>query len=165
MSHRDLIMPPWFNRRENGTCRWCNKPVDEPRRRLWHAACFKKYDALLWEAGQPNRAVVERAGHKCQGCGDELLYMMRTSWTCLSGHKSCVPSWRVECLPWQDDHIIALVDALPHADDPWWAHRFANRQALCLECHQKKTADENTRRARWRRNYKQRALPLEAAHG
>lgn len=30
--HRTPPLPTWFYKVPRGTCRWCNQPVDEPRR-------------------------------------------------------------------------------------------------------------------------------------
>jgi 5-methylcytosine-specific restriction endonuclease McrA len=156
-----------------GTCRWCGKPVNEPRRYFWHKACLDEYEGILDELAQPHSALWERQGGRCAICGLPLWAMstVRNRWdhrwhgrpyqTKLPKRKK----WRVVDVGWNDDHIIPLVDALPHADDPLWAWRLSNRQAVCIGCHKAKTAAEATRRAVWRKQYqdKQLALPLEVA--
>ncbi|MCB2188833.1 MAG: HNH endonuclease [Deltaproteobacteria bacterium] len=150
--HRTLPMPPSFEvPPTTGICRWCGKPVHEPRRWRWHSACLKIYEDLLLELSQPNYHLLERQNGCCAGCGYPLVVMTRyRHWWPVKW----IYCWREEELPWQDDHIIALVDALPHADDPWWQWRLSNRQALCPPCHRAKTAAENTRRAAWRKAWK-----------
>jgi hypothetical protein len=147
-----------------GTCRWCGKPVNEGRRYYWHKACFDEYEEILIELSPQNLILLERQGWKCAICGEDLYCMKR----CPRGWAWCGkysrPSWYVQIFTWQDDHVIPLADALPHADDPLWAWRLSNRQAVCKACHIAKTVQENQIRATWRRRFQanQMSLPLEA---
>jgi len=128
--HRKPPLPPWFYDVPRGTCRLCGQPVTEPRRIYWHSECLREFLIIIH---QRHQAVLEASGHRCGICGKPLE-------------------------EWEDDHIIPLVDALPHADDPLWAWRLGNRQALCPDCHRAKTAREAARRARWRRRTLQREI-------
>ena len=161
MNHREPPKPPGFDNTPRGVCRWCQKPTTEPRRYHWHAKCLEEYLAWREELSTPNRRVIEAAGDRCQCCGTSLLVEETDRHGNYAGYTREV---------WNDDHIIPLIDALPHADDPWWQWRLSNRQALCPACHRAKTAREATMRAGWRRRYQetkeqglQMALPLEAA--
>jgi 5-methylcytosine-specific restriction endonuclease McrA len=164
-AHREPPMPPHFSAPRRGFCRWCGEPINEGRRYHWHAACLEQYESLFQaEMKQPHPALLERQGGCCAGCGELLVVQTIRKWTYWGLHLGEWGDfwryrWVEEELPWQDDHIVALADALPHADDLWWAFRLTNRQALCLTCHQAKTAVENARRARWRAGRREEASP------
>jgi len=60
------------------------------------------------------------------------------------------------------DHIVPVRDG-----GAAWS--IENLQGLCVECHKRKTAKEESRRARgkttWGCDAEGRALPLESSHG
>ena len=121
MNHRDPPLPKSFtDPPRKGYCRWCGKPVNEPRRRLWHKACLDEHRLITFQHTQ-YEALVERDGHRCAICGKD------------GGE------WNGYIHLFEIDHIVPLQSA-PRELHYW---TLPNLQLLCHECHVLKTTVDN----------------------
>ena len=123
--HRLYPLPEWFNKTSWGTCRWCNKPILDDNgvintKRRWHKDCSNQY-LLVTKSSFAKRQVKKRDKGVCVCC-----------------KKKC--RLRSE---WDVDHIVALSDR-PDNNPKWWS--LENMATKCVECHNKKTVEENANR-------------------
>ena len=116
----------------NKRCRWCKRPVDEKRRRVWHEACWPAY----WAAtGNQSRLVAAMMDSQQRDPGASPP-------TCeLCGQ----PNDRARRL--ELDHRDALSVAWASGDQRRLlrALTLANLRWLCHECHAAKTGDDRRR--------------------
>ena len=124
-THRTYPLPKWFNNTPNGTCRWCNKSIYNDlgvinTRRRWHQECLHEY-FMVTRSSYAKRFVKKRDRGVCAKCGKFCRY-------------------RGE---WQADHIIPLADR-PDNNIKWWS--LENLSTKCVDCHKKKTIQENADR-------------------
>ena len=114
-----------------GWCRWCGGRIIEKngqpsKRRTWHAGCLETY--FVHTRLDAQRAfLAERDGRKCAECGTPGLGEV--------DHK--IPLWKVQDLPDEERRKYFGPE---------------NIWALCLRCHQAKTAKEAAERARLRKS-------------
>jgi hypothetical protein len=123
--HREPPLPSWFYTAPLGTCRWCGNPTLRPDGTLrakanWHQECLDPY-FIITRQSYAKKAVNKRDKGICAKCGK----------VCKSKKE------------WQLDHIVALKD-IPEKDVKYWG--MGNLQIQCLDCHKKKTTEENSKR-------------------
>ena len=127
-AHRNPPMPWWFGTPQWGICRWCNNTIFKndsvDTRRKWHPACLHDW-SIIADNKYAKRCVKKRDKGICAKCGKYCHY-------------------RYE---WQADHINPLIDA--NGDLDYW--RLGNLATMCIECHLKKTIEENEKRTMDRR--------------
>ena len=142
--HRRPAIP--FSDAPRGTCRWCGEPIlhedgdkkgTPNRRRRWHQPCVDAYDTT--DPRELRRRVRRRDGGRCAVCrldtyGLKRRMKGRGMWTKLR-ERGFV---RRRSL-WELDHVVPLIDG--------GTHDLSNLQTLCVPCHRKKSARENSERA------------------
>ncbi len=94
------------------TCLWCKKPLPFRRRQYCSDECGDEYRyhyiiPLWWDVAKT--MAIERAGHKCEGCG-KVGYL-------------------------EVHHIEKLADGESYHNNP--KNRQENLRVLCRPCHEK----------------------------
>ncbi|HYF40903.1 MAG TPA: hypothetical protein VEA35_00520 [Ramlibacter sp.] len=178
MSVRTIAFPDAMWRIPKGTCRWSraqllDKDGNPYRRASWHDGCLSEY-FVMTRAESARRAVWDREGGICQGCGADIAKLPgrwinegETRWgdaladrRLRTEYYSCTMVRR-ELAEWHADHIVPLWSVEP--SNPWrfLAWTLGNIQLLCAPCHKAKTKREAGDRARLRSA--QQSLALVAA--
>jgi 5-methylcytosine-specific restriction endonuclease McrA len=149
-------------------CKWCKEPIKKSDgspslRRLWHPDCVDQY--LVRRSSRLLRQVVfKRDRGKCAGwppascskeCAVEVGYAeshvtVANRRYLRHGYRNIGRHYWKEIHAWDADHVIPLKDG--------GGFELENVVTLCAECHKRKTAQENSERARKRRPKDQ--LPL-----
>lgn len=157
-----LWEPPWSGPFEKGRCTWCGEAIElrdpvmhyRQRQRTIH------YGDEIEVEGSPGCAR-SRNRSRVWSARDALLALHREfspgealgCARCGVVVENADETDGVELVPWEADHIVALVDG--------GAHEVENFQVLCWRCHRAKTAEE----ARARAGGRARADPMQLGLG
>jgi 5-methylcytosine-specific restriction endonuclease McrA len=128
---------------QDGKCRYCGEDVvSATGKRRWHnglngeADCWNTY-RLCTRPRIAKRVLSQERGCKCEKCGRNSTGPQERGYTWL-----------------HLDHVLAIIDGGKLTLD--------NFQLLCPECHQTKTAKENSARAAVRRTARDAAKKIAA---
>jgi 5-methylcytosine-specific restriction endonuclease McrA len=136
--HRVAPMPLWFTTTPYGHCRWCNLPIYQDdgttlnMRRRWHPDCLHDY-LIITRSNYAKRQVKKRDKGVCAVC--KVKCRLRHEWEC--------------------DHVVALADR-PDNELKWW--KLENLSCLCIDCHAKKSIQENANRRKRKQAEKRRKV-------
>lgn len=133
--------------REARICRWCKKPVTDPRRSTFCSPECVEQHKLRSNPQFVARKLNERDHGVCAICRIDTVALQKEQTQLRRQHQpTSVPSWWFGRRRWWDaDHIVPVIEGggLCGLD---------NYRTLCIKCHQEETKKLAARRAEARRS-------------
>ena len=144
----DLHLP-----RQDGKCQWCGKHVEDGAfnvhlRARWHEECLHDFKIIVWK-DYARAQVWQRDRGICVECGKDASAHLGFR----PGREECADGPCTSLIPipgWHVEHTVPLwkVANMPPLQRLDY-FRLGNLRTMCVECHERKTAQEHSERAHY----------------